>query len=468
MLKVAEAIGRIALSAACIYGVYQLIEFSPMVGFAGFTAVLTLIMAAQLEWRRFFIERRFFFGGRVSKLGAPFIVLVIMLSAFGRAFAVGAAALFTFPAPAAFEELAMDTSAADKDFFEAFANRLYNDLNWTIYAFAVTIIAGVALTAVINIVTINRGPRWSFYQFVALFGIGFSVLMLWLAHDGPDPDSVLSRLAKRAGLEISNLLQPVDEDGISKILDRAQFAKSTQVILPRADENLIKVRCQLLIRSDTNVPGGRRGPASNMTIDDLNLNEAARAQVEQYLTDDRSPAVFWTENQCGYRVTPEYCDGLRKPDGTYKSGFDMFLEYGAIDFFADTEDDFRNMGCFPPPTIDPAEVVARSASEKNTPPLSFTQLLAVISVLDGYVDEQIKLAIERLLIRGYNPFSLLDEDQLSGDGQDDYETELSLGQQRTLVVASVFISSRLLQGLVIATYVTLLMTLLSGRTKRES
>ena len=118
---------------------------------------------------------------------------------------------------------------------------------------------------------------------------------------------------------------------------------------------------------------------------------------------------LWKANGCGAKLTPHLCESLVQPEGGFATySFDRST--------------WRDHGC---------------AGGKND--VSFAQLMSVVTVLDDFVDQSIVNAADGVMGQG-RPFSEI-----------------------ISALLAIFVSSNLIQGVVVSTYVTLFLVLTRRR-----
>ncbi len=416
-------LGQWALLGLSVYGVYHAYRADPVFGFALATAAIAFAVSIVLEFRRFLVERRFFFGPESARLTAPVIGVISGVNAIGRALVVGAAALFTFPAPSVFEKLALVPApagvreaewAADTQSILGFAEGLSLDAQWTLYVLLGFIGFGVVLVLIIDRMTSGRGHRWGLFQLAGLFGILFSVAVVYIRFASAEADHDLfgdrpifqSASANEVGVFFNRSAGLMDDI----------WGKYETVFL-----------CRKLVEDDDSVPGGLRGPERDLQRKIIN---AATGLVMP------DPFEFFGRNGCGYRLKTE-------------TGFEGFKAYCDIDDphwqrrFTPLNNPpnverWRRHGCDRPSV--PIRSRASTGESANVPEDELIRrLLITTAVIDGFIDDQIHKAIE---------FSIGDR-----------------GVLREIVMwpVVVLISAKLLQGLVISVYVTLIVLLLTPR-----
>ena len=147
-------------------GIVAIAFNAPVRGFAAATALITLILSLPMDLKRLRIERSFFYGDDAFELGAMAAWTLAIGSGIARALAVGAAALFTFPAFLSEPQLkVVGLTVAD----------LEMERMSTLYVFLIVLFLAVVSGMLVNRFTQGLGYRWSMFRFIWLYCLLFSV-----------------------------------------------------------------------------------------------------------------------------------------------------------------------------------------------------------------------------------------------------------------------------------------------------
>ncbi len=410
---VVRALAQWTVLAAILVCVGLAYVADPVFGFASVTALIAFSISGVLEYRKFRVERRFFFGSEASRISYPLVVSLSLVNSLARALVVGAAALLTFSDPQVFVDLSLTPKPA------GILEPVWQSQNTQLLDYAFTletateslelilialIGAGVLVSVLIDQVTAGRGHHWSLFQLAGLFGVAFSLCIV--------------------------LMQDADEEAFkapTPLQVSIAFERVAADLPPLTDLYDPSFLCRKILRGDASVPIEDRVPQRGMA--DVILDQATGKSIP-------NPYAVFGELSCAYRLKediPAFTDYCDIDESRWQRRFT--LRGNPPDY-----DKWGRAGCMP---VGGSSARSDAQSSRVAENLSadeyIRRLLVTTAVVDGFIDEQVSRAIT----------IAVDEDT-------------SLGAA-VAWLARVLISAKLLQGLVIAVYVTLVVLLLAPR-----
>ncbi len=342
MVVVLRLLGLLCCVAAAATAYYW-----PTYGFAAVTAFTTLFVTYILEYKRLQAERPYYYKSAASLLGgALFLRPFAGISTIGRGLAAGAAAIFTFPAKGAFENLSKATRETP---ISQYAEQMSLDYGFTLWLIVCWISFGVFVALFLDLFTAGRGHRWSLFRTTFLVGVLYSASVHFIQQENVSAGEGVMVFA------------PPKPDLIRAILLPTQINYKTQL-------------CGTVKEYGEGYPDNGIRPPKEPSIFTWN-------PIERYKRIEKLET--WRTNRCGSYLTPKYCASMKRPDGTFKDEW-----FGLV---SGTRN-WQKFGCEPPDELRDAELARALVEEAN-----YEQLLALASVLDDFVRTNLILFAERIL-----------------------------------------------------------------------
>ena len=174
MFTVNRAVARLiwlVVAAIACFGAWKAVTSENVYGFALLTAAVTAIVSTSLEWRRINLERVLFYHGPRGRVGTVGVILFTSVSVFLRAIATGVAAIFTFPATS-------KLATAGPEVIRSYAEIANADMAWTLLCLAVTAAIGLLILLITDWGFKAKTERWSYFRMPIVLGLVFSSLII--------------------------------------------------------------------------------------------------------------------------------------------------------------------------------------------------------------------------------------------------------------------------------------------------
>ncbi len=495
---------RLILLLSCAAAVYIAVRHEPVVAFAGVTALITLLASTPHQWRMLLFERPFFFRRQFSGVTFAFIVSFLVFNIIFRAAATGFAALFTFPDAESVKKISVTLGEA-----------MAADLLWTVTLFGGGVIFCTFLLFLADRFGHVKAARWAFFRLPIVFGLVYSALVV----------TVTDYSVENAGVEIRKTTEmdfsagpvfptPSTEqagDAIRAVFGRYVFSQDfiDEVEALQSDYETLFAQNEGLTSALSQVETF----SSDIAGDFLSLIDQAETgdicekvgdkymrvvgktgpfgafdKKEQYGYKPRvkeiilfqpvrdAENIIWRTAHCGHFQGQAWCADQTAAYGDDAASADAFRKEWGCDFpgakIAMAADALSAGPAEPRTEID----VPKPDEEMRTDSMNLTDGVAVLSIMDAFIQDRLTEAADRAVIAGSVAISNFLNGTSYKSGLSELEWTVSVCDSDRATpwcgfwlrkVSRIIISPYVLQGLVISIYATVILMVFRRREDRK-
>ncbi|WP_428410076.1 hypothetical protein [Hyphococcus sp.] len=494
---------RLILLLVCAAAIYFSVRHEPVVAFAGVTAVITLFASTPHQWRMLLFERPFFFRRQFSGVTFAFIVSFLLFNIVFRAVATGFAALFTFPDADSVKKISVTLGDA-----------MAADLQWTIALFGGAVLFCTVLLFLADRFGQVKAARWAFFRLPILFGLVYSALVVTITDYSVKNAGVDNRVSPEMNFAAGPVFPTPSTkqagDAVRAVFGRYVFSQdfidevetlqSNYETLFAQNKNLTSALSQVETFS-SDIAGdflslveqaesgdlcekvgdrymrvvGKTGP---FNVFDKTEQAGYKPRVNEIILFQPvrdAENIIWRTAHCGYFRGEAWCADQTASYGDDAASADAFRKEWGCDFpgakIAMATDALNAGPAEPPADID----MPKTGDEERAAPTNLTDGVAVLSILDAFIQDRLTEAADRAVIAGSVAVGnfLNGTNYTSGLAELEWTVSVCESGQATpwcgfwlRKVSRIVISPYVLQGLVISIYATVILMVFRRRDDR--
>ncbi len=395
--------------ALCTAGVVFAVQTSPILGFAVFTGLVSLVISFPMEVRRLLFDRPLFFRRPFGGLTLGVVVSLVAVGVLFRMVFVVIAALFTFP----------DADSV-KSVSESLGEAMAEDFRWTLILLIAT---GTGFTLLL--LALDRLPmpglkaaRWSFFRLSLVVGLVYSSLFVWVQERTasavfPEPDVAQAGEAVRLVFDSyvldQSLIRSISDLEAELAAQKGELAaiKEAQVFLPEKVRSLMK---QAVSKEDNLCEiVGKRECLENRWMwnaDDKGyvcISDRYVAREAEFRLSDRIQDLRDAENaiyglaHCGFYRGGDWCKE-RTGQLTDDEATEWRRRYGCnnpLDLYPELRETEPDIGEEETGTDEAGTDNANEGGGESDDPGGAYEALALVTIVDAWLHDRMTEVVDR-------------------------------------------------------------------------